>query len=52
MVSFYAKKARGLMVKFACENNLHRVEQLKDFNLAGYRFMPHASSSTEYVFRR
>ena len=52
VVSFYAKKARGLMVKFACENNLHRVEQLKDFNLAGYRFMPHASSSTDYVFRR
>lgn len=52
VVSFYAKQARGLMVKFACENNLQQVEDLKGFDLEGYRFMADVSSRTEYVFRR
>ena len=52
VVSFYAKKARGLMVRFAAENQLTQVEELKAFNLEGYKFVDHASSSTEYVFRR
>lgn len=52
VVSFYAKKARGLMVRFAAENQLTQVEDLKAFNLEGYKFVDHASSSTDYVFRR
>lgn len=52
VVSFYAKKARGLMVKYACNNHLQHPEQLKDFNLDGYRYVESLSSSTEYVFRR
>ena len=52
VVSFYAKKARGLMVRFAAENQLTTAQQLKDFNLEGYQFVENASSSTEYVFRR
>ncbi|WP_286802900.1 peroxide stress protein YaaA [Acinetobacter sp. UBA2063] len=52
VVSFYAKKARGLMVRFAAENQLTTAQQLKDFNLEGYQFVENASSTTEYVFRR
>ena len=52
VVSFYAKKARGLMVRFAAENQLTTAQQLKNFNLEGYQFIENASSSTEYVFRR
>ena len=40
------------MVRFAAENQLTQVEELKAFNLEGYKFVDHASSSTEYVFRR
>lgn len=52
VVSFYAKKARGLMVKYAAQNSLQHVEDLKNFDLDGYYFVENASSSTEYVFRR
>ncbi len=52
VVSFYAKRARGLMVRFAAESQLTTAQQLKDFNLEGYQFVENASSSTEYVFRR
>ncbi|MFW2177423.1 MULTISPECIES: peroxide stress protein YaaA [unclassified Moraxella] len=52
VVSFYAKKARGLMVRYACENGVQTVDELKDFDLDGYYFVENASSSTELVFRR
>lgn len=39
VVSFYAKKARGLMVKYAAQHNLQRAEDLKDFDLDGYYFV-------------
>lgn len=52
VVSFYAKKARGLMARFAAENQLKKVDDLKKFDLDGYYFVEDASSSTEWVFRR
>lgn len=52
VVSFYAKKARGLMVRFAAENQLTNAEDLKAFDWEGYQFVENASSSTDYVFRR
>ena len=45
VVSFYAKKARGLMCRFIIQNRLERIEQLKEFDLGGYWF--DATSSTE-----
>ena len=38
VVSFYAKKARGLMCRFIIQNRLECVEQLKEFDLGGYWF--------------
>lgn len=52
VVSFYAKQARGMMVRYACENNVKKAEELKGFDLGGYYFVESESSSTEFVFRR
>ncbi|OLO13304.1 hypothetical protein BUV99_13540, partial [Corynebacterium diphtheriae] len=38
VISFYAKKARGLMARFIIENQIKRTEDLKAFNTDGYYF--------------
>jgi cytoplasmic iron level regulating protein YaaA (DUF328/UPF0246 family) len=52
VVSFFAKRARGLMVRYAVKHRVTRVEQLKDFALEGYRFVPGVSDTDRLVFRR
>ena len=52
VISFYAKKARGLMVKYAADNKLTNAEQLKQFDLAGYHYCVDASDDKTWVFRR
>ncbi|MGI9215859.1 MAG: peroxide stress protein YaaA [Hydrogenophaga sp.] len=52
VVSFFAKRARGLMVRHAVQHRVTRVEQLKDFAQEGYRFVPAASGPDHLVFRR
>ncbi|AAZ18415.1 conserved hypothetical protein [Psychrobacter arcticus 273-4] len=52
VISFYAKKARGLMVKYAADNKLTNAEQLKQFNLAGYYYVDELSDDKTWVFRR
>ena len=52
IISFFAKKARGLMVRYAIQNRLTEVEQLKCFDLAGYRYTQAASAPHRLVFRR
>lgn len=52
IVSFYAKKARGLMVRYAIDHRLEQVEDLKHFNYAGYQFAPQLSSEKDWVFTR
>ena len=52
VISFYAKKARGLMVKYAADNKLTNAEQLKQFNLAGYYYCADASDNKNWTFRR
>ncbi|HCN16459.1 MAG: peroxide stress protein YaaA [Psychrobacter sp.] len=52
VISFYAKKARGLMVKYATDNKLTNAEQLKDFDLAGYYYCEAASDDKTWTFRR
>jgi len=51
-ISFYAKKARGLMSRFIIKNRLTQHEQLLDFNLEGYAFDESASQGNERVFKR
>lgn len=52
VISFYAKKARGLMVKYAADNKLTNAEQLKQFDWAGYYYCADASDDKTWVFRR
>ena len=52
VISFYAKKARGLMVKYAADNKLTNAEQLKHFDLAGYYYVDELSDDKTWVFRR
>lgn len=52
IISFYAKRARGLMARFAVTQRLTLPEQLKGFDLDGYAFAPAASSAETLVFRR
>ena len=52
IISFYAKRARGLMVRYAILNRLNQVEQLKEFDSEGYAFCPEVSEGDTWVFRR
>ncbi|MCU4396894.1 peroxide stress protein YaaA [Acinetobacter junii] len=52
VISFYAKKARGLMARYLIENKLSQVEQLKAFDSEGYYFDAESSSNKELVFKR
>lgn len=52
IVSFFAKRARGLMVRYALQQRAVTPEQLKGFDLEGYRFAAAASDADRLVFRR
>ena len=52
VISFYAKRARGLMVKYAAEQQITDVEQLKQFDGEGYAYSESDSSSNTWVFKR
>ncbi|MPW19977.1 peroxide stress protein YaaA [Paraburkholderia sp. CNPSo 3157] len=52
VISFHAKRARGLMARFAVEHRLDAPEQLKGFDAEGYAFDADASNDSTYVFRR
>ncbi len=52
VISFYAKKARGLMSQFIIQNKLTKTDQLSDFNLDGYQFDESQSKGNELVFTR
>jgi len=52
IVSFFAKRARGLMARYATVNRLTQVEQLQGFDAEGYAFDANASIPSKLVFRR
>jgi len=52
MISFYAKKARGLMCRYAIENRISQADALKGFNLEGYCFSEDQSDENNWVFLR
>ncbi len=52
MISFYAKKARGLMTRFVVENDIKKVEDLQAFDSEGYVFNPRLSKAGAPVFTR
>jgi cytoplasmic iron level regulating protein YaaA (DUF328/UPF0246 family) len=52
VVSFFAKKARGLMARYAILNRLQSPRELEAFDLDGYRYAAAASDPGRLVFRR
>ena len=52
MISFYAKKARGLMVRYIIDNDIENVEDLKGFDYDNYAFDSNLSSNNQLVFTR
>lgn len=52
IISFYAKKARGLMARFIIEQELDDPEGMKEFTTAGYRYNKAESTAREWVFTR
>jgi hypothetical protein len=52
IISFMAKRARGLMVRYAIEHKLSTVKKLESFNLEGYQFTADVSTPDRLVFRR
>lgn len=52
IISFFAKKARGLMARYILDNQVADVEGLKSFDVDGYEYSEAQSTSTELVFLR
>ncbi|PSV57006.1 peroxide stress protein YaaA [Photobacterium sp. GB-3] len=52
VISFYAKKARGMMARYILDNQITSIEALKEFDTAGYYFVEAESTAKEFVFKR
>lgn len=52
IISFFAKRARGLMARYAAEKGITDPEKLKKFKVDGYAFVKKESTETSWVFRR
>ena len=52
MISFYAKRARGLMSRFIVQNNIEKDEDLRAFDLDGYYYNNELSKDKNWVFTR
>ena len=52
IISFFAKRARGMMARYAAGKNLNKPDKLKDFDVDGYAYDEAASSEFSWVFRR
>ncbi|MBN1652138.1 MAG: peroxide stress protein YaaA, partial [Bacteroidales bacterium] len=52
MISFFAKKARGLMSRFILKNEITKVDDLKHFEEEGYFYSEAESTTNQFVFLR
>ncbi|MCW8125449.1 peroxide stress protein YaaA [Microbulbifer halophilus] len=52
MISFFAKKARGQMSRWAIDNRVKKAAELKDFDVAGYAYNAELSKGNDWVFTR
>lgn len=52
IISFFAKRARGTMARFAIDERLETAADLKAFDRDGYRFDKAASTETDWIFTR
>ncbi len=52
MIGIYAKKARGLLSRYIIQNQLSDIEDIKSFDMDGYKFNKKVSSGNNWVFTR
>lgn len=52
IISFNAKRARGMMARFIIENKIQNPEDLKKFSMDGYKFNKELSDETTFTFTR
>ncbi len=52
VISFFAKKARGLLANYLIQNKISNIEEIKEFNNEGYYFDPVSSTTDNYTFLR
>lgn len=52
IISFFAKKARGMMVRYIIDTNAETIDDLKGFNYEGYQFDVNLSKGSHLVFTR
>jgi len=52
IISFYAKKARGLMARYIIDNQINDVNQIKHFDRESYRYDSSLSNENEWIFTR
>ena len=52
IISFFAKKARGMMVRYIIDTNAETIEDLKGFNYDGYQFDANLSKENQLIFTR
>ncbi|WLQ15041.1 peroxide stress protein YaaA [Hahella aquimaris] len=52
VVSFWAKKARGMMTRYILQNQLQRPEDIKSFDTDGYSYNPALSDGAQWAFTR
>lgn len=51
-LGLFAKRARGAMARWIMENNIKKPQDIKSFNINGYKFQPGASNEHEWTFAR
>jgi len=52
VISFFAKRARGAMARYAIDHRIDRAADLRAFDVDGYQYQSHLSSDEEHVFTR
>ena len=52
IISFYAKKARGLMSRYIIQNRITDVDKIKQFDTDGYKYNAALSEQDQFVFVR
>jgi cytoplasmic iron level regulating protein YaaA (DUF328/UPF0246 family) len=52
IISFYAKKARGMMSRFVISERINNPEALKEFDVQGYRYSKELSQADKLIFLR
>jgi cytoplasmic iron level regulating protein YaaA (DUF328/UPF0246 family) len=52
IISFFAKKARGMMSRYIIQRKIQDPEEIKSFDTGGYKFDSSESTKNEWIFTR